>query len=111
MWGRFSATGIGTVVRIREANLISAPSLLPCFCVSLLILPHVVMSVCRRCVGRVDVEMGGKAGIWVECVGQSKNAHKDRLTRAYYLSLKKQFPPKLKMYIFITSYPYCYLSI
>lgn len=60
MWGRFSATGIGTIVRIREANLISAPSLLPCFCVSLLILPDVVMSVCRRCVGRVDVEMGGR---------------------------------------------------
>lgn len=57
--GTPSAAGAGTVVHIREAYLISATSLLPCFCVSLYIVPVVMMSVCRRCVGRVDVEMGG----------------------------------------------------
>lgn len=75
LWGAPSATGAGTVVHIREAYLISAPSLLPCFCVSLYIVPDVVMSVCRRCVGGggVDVGVGGKAGIWM-FVSQNKNS-------------------------------------
>lgn len=33
------------------------------------ILPDVVTSVCRRCVGRVGVEWGGNSEIWVECFG------------------------------------------
>lgn len=37
------------------------------------LLPDVVMFVCRRCVGRVDIEMGGKAGIWVGSVSQGKS--------------------------------------
>lgn len=35
----------------------------------------VVMSVCRRCVGRVATEMGGNAGMWEECIGQTKQIH------------------------------------
>lgn len=76
LWGRVLATALGQMCEEEQQNLINPPSLLPCFCVSLYILPDVVMSVCRRCVGRVAMEMGGKTGIWVECVGQSKYAYR-----------------------------------
>lgn len=39
---------------------------------SLYILPDVVMSVCRRCVGDFVIKMGGKEGIRVEFVDQNK---------------------------------------
>lgn len=62
----------GTAVHIREAKSDEVSSLLPCLCVSLCILPDVVMSVCRRCVGRVAMEMGGKVEIWEESVSQNE---------------------------------------
>ena len=63
--GRFLATEFGTFVHKREAKsdkFTVSPALF--VCVSLYILPDVVMSVCRRCVVGVAMEMGGKARIW-----------------------------------------------
>lgn len=61
--GQVFGNGIGTDVYMREAksdkSTISSALFL---CVSLYP-ADVVMSVCRRCVGRVATEMGGNAGI------------------------------------------------
>lgn len=75
-WWKFSITGLRMATRVKEANLISAPSLLPFFCASPFIPPNVVMSVCRRCVERVHIEMGRKAGIGGESyLSEQDNAH------------------------------------
>lgn len=59
-------SGIETAECVYEKeNVPNLPSLLLCFCVS-----DVVMSVCRRCVGRPSMEMGGKAGRWGEIVSK-----------------------------------------
>lgn len=80
----------------RSKNLMNVSSLLPCFCVSLYILPDVVMSVCRRCVEGVAMEMGGKEGIWEESVGQNEakmllNLHLRQLIYYIYIYRLQMF--------------------